>query len=72
MMAASEQNKAKTSKSELKDVSLTPSESHQLLGICVELISLCSKITGKFDPSMGAMVAFARDEALTSALDLRS
>jgi hypothetical protein len=36
------------------------------------LISLCSKITGKFDPSMGAMVAFARDEALTNALDLRS
>ena len=61
MIAAIEQKKPKTSKSELKDVSLTPSESHQLLGICVELISLCSKITGKFDPSMGAMVAFARD-----------
>ena len=72
MIAANEKNKTQASSPELKDVTLTPSESHQLLGICVELITLCSKVTGKFDPSMGTMVAFARDEALTNALGLRS
>ena len=70
MIGAREQKKPDESRSGLNDVTLTRSESYQLLGICVELIGLCSKITGKFDPSMGTMVAFARDEALTDGLGI--
>jgi hypothetical protein len=71
MIEAGKKNKTEASKPKLEDVSLTPCESHQLLGICIELITLCSKVTGKFDPSMGTMIAFARDEAFDNALEIR-
>jgi hypothetical protein len=50
-----------------EEATLTAYEAQRLIGICVELIDLCSKVTGQIDPAVGEMIAFARDEALTSA-----
>jgi hypothetical protein len=33
-----------------------------LLILCGELVSFCAKVTGKFDPAAGAMLAYVRDE----------
>ena len=43
---------------------LTSFEAQRLIGICAELLDLCSKVTGQIDPAVGAMIAFAHDEAL--------
>ena len=59
---------SKASQPKIEEVRLTASESHRLLSICIELIGICSKVTGKFDPAMGAMIAYARDEALENVL----
>ena len=56
------------SQARTEEVRLTASESERLISICIELISLCAKATGKIDPAMGTMIAYARDEALTDAL----
>jgi len=54
------------------DVKLTASESNRLLAICVELIDLCSKVTARVDPTVGSVVACARDEAASGALTERA
>jgi len=51
-----------------EDVSLTPSEMCRLMAICIDLIDLCAKVTGKVDPALASIVAYARDEALSGAL----
>jgi hypothetical protein len=56
------------SKANWEDVSLTPSEMYRLIAICIDLIDLCAKVTGKIDPALASIVAYARDEALSGAL----
>ena len=58
-------------KPEAEDVTLTASEACRLIGICIELIDLCSRVTGKIDPAVGSIVGYARDEALAEALEIR-
>jgi hypothetical protein len=55
-----------------EDVTLSASEACRLIGICIELIDLCSRVTGKIDPAVGSIVGYARDEALAEALEVRS
>jgi hypothetical protein len=57
----------RTAKSATRDeeATLTACEAQRLIGICAELLDLCSKVTGQIDPAVGQMIAFARDEALT-------
>jgi hypothetical protein len=50
------------------DVGLTHSEACRLMAICIDLIDLCAKVTGKIDPAVGSIVDYARDEALSAAL----
>jgi hypothetical protein len=50
------------------DVGLTSSEASRLMAICVDLIDLCAKVTGRIDPAIGSIVSYARDEALSAAL----
>jgi hypothetical protein len=57
---------------EAENMTLTASEACRLIGICIELIDLCSRVTGKIDPAVGSIVGYARDEALAEALDIRS
>lgn len=68
MTEANEISRPQAAKRKAEEVTLTAGEAHRLIGICIELIGLCSKVTGKFDPSMGTMIAFARDEALSDAV----
>ncbi len=60
------------SKANREEVSLTPSEACRLVAICIDLIDLCAKVTGKIDPRVGAIVGYARDEALSEALKIGS
>lgn len=48
------------------DVILAPAETRRLLGVCIELIDICSKVTGKIDPAVGTLIAYARDEAIAA------
>jgi hypothetical protein len=51
-----------------EEISLTPAEAGRLIAICIDLIDLCAKVTGKIDPAVASIVGYARDEALSSAL----
>jgi hypothetical protein len=51
-----------------EEVGLTHSEACRLMAICIDLIDLCAKVTGKIDPALGSIVDYARDEALSAAL----
>jgi hypothetical protein len=53
---------------EREETGLTHSEACRLMAICVDLIDLCAKVTGKIDPALGSIVGYARDEALSAAL----
>jgi hypothetical protein len=53
---------------EREEIGLTRSEACRLMAICVDLIDLCAKVTGKIDPAVGSIVGYARDEALSAAL----
>ena len=53
---------------ERDEIGLTHSEACRLMAICVDLIDLCAKVTGKIDPAVGSIVGYARDEALSAAL----
>ena len=55
-----------------EDISLTPSDACRLIAICIDLIDLCAKVTGKIDPAVGSIVSYARDEALSEALEIGS
>jgi hypothetical protein len=51
-----------------EEIGLTASEASRLMAICIDLIDLCAKVTGKIDPAVGSIVDYARDEALSHAL----
>jgi len=57
-------------KADTGETTLTGSEACRLLGICIELIDLCAKITGKIDPAVGSVMEYARDEAIIGALQV--
>jgi hypothetical protein len=54
------------------EVGLTASEACRLMAICIDLIDLCAKVTGKIDPALASIVSYARDEALSEALEIGS
>jgi hypothetical protein len=59
-------------KPRIGELNLSASEARTLYGICVELLELCSNVSGKIDPEAGWMVAHARDEVMLSIFDVRS
>jgi hypothetical protein len=60
--------RSRPSKAKREEVGLTHSEACRLMAICIDLIDLCAKVTGKIDPAVGSIVDYARDEALSAAL----
>jgi hypothetical protein len=64
--------RSRPSKANREEVSLTPSEACRLIAICIDLIDLCAKVTGKIDPAIASIVGYARDEALAEALEIGS
>jgi hypothetical protein len=61
---------SKTKKLKIENVTLTASEACRLIGICIELIEFCAKVTGKIDPAVGSIIGFARDEAVSEVLEI--
>jgi hypothetical protein len=55
-----------------EDFRLTAAEASRLIAICIDLIDLCAKVTGKIDPAVASIVGYARDEALAEALEIGS
>ncbi|HXE25856.1 MAG TPA: hypothetical protein VN637_13290 [Roseiarcus sp.] len=51
---------------------MTQADACRLIAICIDLIDLCAKVTGKIDPAVGSIVGYARDEALAEALEIGS
>ena len=50
-----------------EEATLTAFEAQRLIGICVELLDLCSKVTGQIDPAVGELIGFAHDQVFTNA-----
>ena len=46
------------------ELNLSACKARRLYGICVELLELCSHVSGRIDPQAGWMVAHARDEVM--------
>ena len=55
-----------------EEVTLSSSDACRLIAICIDLIDLTAKVTGKIDPAIASIVGYARDEALAEALELDS
>ena len=55
---------------QIDPVDLSAAEVRNLIGICIELVNLCARVTGKFDPAMGTMIGYARDQALRDAVNI--
>ena len=53
-------------------VSLTAAQAERLLSICVDMIDLCAEVTGKIDPAVGTMVAYACEDVLSGILGTKS
>jgi hypothetical protein len=60
----SKKSGAETDKSQLckQDVRL-------LLIMCTELVNFCAKLTGKIDPAAAAMLAYVRDDIVSTNKD---
>jgi hypothetical protein len=52
------------SKQRFEGVPLTAAQAERLLSICVDMIDLCAEVTGEIDPAVGAIVAYACEDAL--------
>ena len=61
---------AEPSNLQIDPVDLTAGEVRNLIGICIELVNLCARVTGKFDPAMGTMIGYARDQALRDTVNI--
>ena len=59
------------SNSPIDPVDLSAAEVKNRVGICIERVSLCARVTGKLDPAMGTMIRYARDQALRDALKIQ-
>ncbi len=53
-------------------MTLTDFDAQRLIGICIELLDVCSKVTRKIDPAIGTLIAVAHDEVLSGVLQANS
>jgi hypothetical protein len=58
-------------RSPIGELNLSACEVRRLYGICVELLELCSHVSGRIDPQAGWMVAHARDEVMLGIFDVK-
>jgi hypothetical protein len=59
------------SRGHVGELNLSACEARRLYGICVELLELCSHVSGRIDPQAGWMVAHARDEVMLGIFDVK-
>jgi hypothetical protein len=53
-------------------MTLTECAARRLIGVCAELLNPCSNVIGQLNPAIGALIAMAREEALTSVVEGKS
>ena len=53
------------------ELNLSASEAQRLYGIRVDLLELCSTVSGRIDSEAEWMVAHARDEVMLGVFDVR-
>jgi hypothetical protein len=58
-------------KTDVGELNLSACEARRLYSICVELLELCTQVSGRIDPEAGYMVAHARDEVMLGIFDVR-
>jgi hypothetical protein len=56
----------------VEGINLTGPDVYKLMYICVDLLELCSNLTGKIDPAASWLVAHARDEVTLGVFGYRS
>jgi hypothetical protein len=66
-----ERSRAYRYKTAVGELNLSACEARRLYGICVELLELCSHVSGRIDPQAGWMVAHARDEVMLGIFDVK-
>lgn len=54
----------KTMETKVYKSHLSDQDVRLLLIVCTELVNFCANVTGKIDPSAGAMLAYVRDDIL--------
>ena len=68
-MSSLANNRSKTNSEQSQ---LSKPDVRLLLVICIELVNLCAKLTGKIDPAAAAMLSYVRDDIVSeSKLELR-
>jgi hypothetical protein len=72
MSAATDRIPLDISRQRFEGVPLTAAQAERLLSICVDIIDLCAEVTGKIDPAVGTMGAYACEDALNSILGKKS
>ena len=45
-----------------REPTLTVSEVLRLIGLCIELVDFCARVTGRLDPELSKLIACARDQ----------
>jgi len=66
-----ESNPQVADKAHVGELNLSACEARRLYSICVELLELCTHVSGRIDPEAGYMVAHARDEVMLGIFDVR-
>jgi hypothetical protein len=56
----------------VEGVNLSGSDVYKLMYVCVDLLELCSNLSGKIDPAASWLVAHARDEVTLGVFGYRS
>jgi hypothetical protein len=59
----------KKSGSETEKSQLSTQDVRLLVIMCTELVNLCAKLTGKIDPAAAAMLAYVRDDIVSTNKD---
>ena len=59
----------KKSGPETEKSQLSKQDVRLMLIMCTELVNLCAKLTGKIDPAAAAMLAYVRDDIVSTNRD---
>ncbi len=57
---------------EVEELRLSAAETRALMTICVELLDICIRVSGKIDPTAALMVTWARDEVTIPVFGFRT
>jgi hypothetical protein len=59
----------KNSGTEIEKSQLSKQDIRLLITMCMQLVNLCARLTGKIDPAAAAMLAYIRDDIVATNWD---